>query len=82
VASGFQPDFPGQLQAQVIGVVALTLWGFVSGLVVCAPLGLLFHNLQRSDQATQAALHATSAAPLIEPDLSKTEVAQPSRSFR
>jgi Amt family ammonium transporter len=81
VASGFQPDFPGQLQAQVIGVVALILWGFVSGLVVCAPLGLLFHNLQRSDQAVHGS-HAQAGAPLIEPDLTKPEVAQPSRSFR
>ena len=81
VAGGFQPDFPGQLQAQVIGVVALILWGFVSGLVVCAPLGLLLHHLQRSDQAAPAP-HVTSGAPLIEPDLGKPEVAQPSRSFR
>jgi Amt family ammonium transporter len=51
VSSGFQRDFPGQLQAQVIGVVALILWGFVGGLVVCTPLGLLLHNLQRSEQA-------------------------------
>jgi Amt family ammonium transporter len=62
VAGGFQPDFPGQLQAQVIGVVALVLWGFLSGLVVCAPLALLFHNLQRSEDqpplpAGQAASH-------------------------
>ncbi len=81
VAGGFQPDFPGQLQAQVIGVVALILWGFVSGLVVCAPLGLLLHHLQRSDEVTQAP-HAQPGAPLIEPDLTKPEVAHPSRSFR
>jgi Amt family ammonium transporter len=77
VASGFQPDFPGQLQAQMIGVVALVVWGFVSGLLVCAPLALLFHNLQRSSE--QAAGHP---APVIEPDLGTPEVAQPSRSFR
>jgi Amt family ammonium transporter len=47
-AAGFQRDFPGQLQAQVIGIVALSLWGFVTGLLVCAPLALLFHGLQRS----------------------------------
>jgi Amt family ammonium transporter len=97
VAGGFQPDFPGQLQAQVIGVVALLLWGFLSGLVVCAPLALLFHNLQRSEEAPAGSLpsvapahsaahsvpHSTQhAAALIEPDLGKAEVVQPSRSFR
>ena len=81
VGGGFQPDFPGQLQAQVIGVVALILWGFISGLVVCAPLGLLLHHLQRSDQAAPVA-HAQPGVPLIEPDLTKPEAAQSSRSFR
>ena len=61
VASGFQPDFPGQLQAQVIGVMTLILWGFLSGLVICAPLGLLFHGLQRSDAATDAAAEVNLA---------------------
>lgn len=45
VASGYQLDFPAQLQSQVIGVVALGLWGFLAGLVVCIPLGLLFHSI-------------------------------------
>ena len=81
VGGGFQPDFPGQLQAQVIGIVALILWGFISGLVVCAPLGLLLHHLQRSDQAAPAP-HSQPGAPLIESDLTKPEVAQSSRSFR
>ena len=54
-ASGFQRDFPGQFQAQIIGVVALSLWGFVTGLLVCAPLGLLFHGLQRSAASPQPA---------------------------
>lgn len=43
--SEFQPDFPGQLQAQVIGVLALSLWGFLAGVVVCAPMGLILHGL-------------------------------------
>jgi Amt family ammonium transporter len=55
VGEGFQRDFPSQLQAQVIGVVALVLWGFVSGLLVCTPLGLLLHNLQRSERSGQPA---------------------------
>lgn len=45
VASGYQMDFPAQLQSQVIGVVALGLWGFLAGLVICVPMGLLFHSL-------------------------------------
>ncbi|MBW7881600.1 MAG: hypothetical protein H3C34_02995 [Caldilineaceae bacterium] len=48
VAAGYQPDFPGQLQAQLIGVFALVVWGFVAGLVICVPLGLLFYGLQHS----------------------------------
>ena len=59
-AAGFQRDFPGQFQAQVIGVVALSLWGFVTGLLVCAPLGLLFHGLQRTATSVAAAAPLTS----------------------
>lgn len=62
-AAGFQRDFPGQLQAQVIGVVALSLWGFVAGLVICAPLGLLFHGLQRSATPAPAAPATLPPAP-------------------
>jgi Amt family ammonium transporter len=47
-ARGFQMDFPGQLQAQVIGILALALWGFLAGMVLCVPLGLLLHGLLRS----------------------------------
>ncbi len=43
--AGYQADFPGQLQAQVIGILALSLWGFLIGILVCAPLGLLLHGL-------------------------------------
>ena len=48
VAQGFAVDFPGQFQAQLIGVVALGLWGLLTGLAVCVPLGLVTHNLERS----------------------------------
>lgn len=54
VTSGFQPDFPGQLQAQLIGVLALGLWGFVAGLVISLPLGLLTQGLQRSSRTATA----------------------------
>ncbi|MBP8125402.1 MAG: hypothetical protein KAZ26_22335, partial [Caldilineaceae bacterium] len=46
VASGFQADFPGQLQAQLIGLVSLTLWGSVSGALLSLPLGLIFRTLR------------------------------------
>ncbi len=47
-ASGFSSDFPGQFQAQLIGIIALALWGFVTGMAVCVPLGLLTHYFERS----------------------------------
>lgn len=47
-ARGYQLDFPGQLQAQVIGILAVALWGFLTGLLLCLPLGLLLHGLLRS----------------------------------
>ena len=50
-ASGFQPDFPAQLQAQVIGILSLILWGFSMGMLICAPLGLLLHSLWRDTPA-------------------------------
>jgi Amt family ammonium transporter len=64
-AAGFQRDFPGQFQAQVIGVVALSLWGFVTGLLICAPLALLFHGLQHS--APPGAVAAPLAPPQERP---------------
>jgi Amt family ammonium transporter len=45
VTRGYQPDFPGQLQAQLIGIVTLALWGFLLGALICTPLGLILHSL-------------------------------------
>lgn len=50
VANGYQFDFPGQIQSQAIGVLALSLWGFLTGMICCIPLGLLFHALDHSEQ--------------------------------
>jgi Amt family ammonium transporter len=50
VPRGYQIDFPGQLQAQLIGLFALSLWGFLTGMVVCTPVALLLHGLKRSEQ--------------------------------
>lgn len=54
VARIFQPDFPGQLQSQIIGVAALGLWGFLTGLLLCIPLALIFHGLLRRPEPTPA----------------------------
>ena len=54
VAAGYQVDFPGQLQAQIAGILVLGLWGFLTGLLFCAPLGFLVHGLERSENLPQA----------------------------
>lgn len=44
-AQGYRADFPGQLQAQIIGVATLSFWGFVTGSLVCVPMALLSRAL-------------------------------------
>jgi Amt family ammonium transporter len=44
-ARGFQPDWPGQMAAQLVGMAALTLLGFFASWLFTAPLSLLFHLL-------------------------------------
>jgi len=41
-------------------VVAVCLWGFLSGLVVCVPLGLLFQGLQQELAFFQDRSHRVS----------------------
>jgi Amt family ammonium transporter len=69
VARGYQPDFPAQFQAQVIGVLALALWGFVSGLLICGPVALIYYGLQRSASAGREAADAYAGVSEPEPDL-------------
>jgi Amt family ammonium transporter len=83
VASGYQMDFPAQLQSQVIGVVALGLWGFLAGLVVCVPLGLLFHSLLHrndrpaNDRTMRPVAAPVAAAPAPDPRFSAVDTRQP-----
>jgi hypothetical protein len=58
VANGLQMGFPGQFQAQLIGALTLTLWGFITGTLVCAPLAVLFHGVELA-----ATGHAARSAP-------------------
>ena len=66
-APGFQVDFPGQLQAQMIGVVALGLWGLLTGMLVSIPLSLLVHGFERSANGS-AADYSTDEAGIFEPE--------------
>ena len=52
-ATGFRSDFLGQFQAQVIGIIGLGLWGFVSGSIICVPLGLFFFGFGRAVQSNE-----------------------------
>ena len=49
-ARSFQSDFPGQIQAQVIGIAGLSLWGFFCASLICAPLGIVFKGIERAMQ--------------------------------
>lgn len=53
VANGLSTDFPGQIQAQLVGILAIGLWGFLSGLLICTPLSLLYYGIQHSAESTQ-----------------------------
>jgi Amt family ammonium transporter len=74
VAAGFQPDFPGQLQAQLIGVAALIIWGVLTGAIICVPLGLLVWGLQHS--AHSAAAEA-APEPAVMPSSPRIAEAEP-----
>ena len=66
VVSGYQMDFPAQLQAQAIGVLALSLWGFLTGMLCCIPLGLLFHTLQHSENRASDAFPSAPLPPFTQ----------------
>ena len=73
-SAGYQVDFPGQLQAQVIGILGLGLWGFLMGMIVCAPLGMLLHGLLRGGAQTRA-------RPVQGPDAGGSYAASPAGEF-
>lgn len=63
VAQGYQLDFPGQLQAQVIGGLALGLWGFLVGSLTCIPLAVFLQGLEAAAISPQASGRASSTMP-------------------
>jgi Amt family ammonium transporter len=54
-AAGFQPDWPGQMQAQLVGLVALALLGFFAAWLSTAPLSLLIRFLKSPRPASAPA---------------------------
>ncbi len=50
-APGYQPDWPGQMQAQLVGVGALFLLGFLAGVVVFGLLAVLARGLRLAQEA-------------------------------
>lgn len=46
LATGFQPDWPGQMQAQVVSIAALALFGFFTVWLFLAPPATVFHLLR------------------------------------
>jgi Amt family ammonium transporter len=69
VMGGFQADFPGQFQAQMVGIVSLLLWGFAIGSLISGPLALLFHGVEVAAQSREARPSARRPRPEPSPDL-------------
>jgi Amt family ammonium transporter len=62
LASGaLKPDWPAQMQAQLVGVAALTLLGFFAAWLATAPLAVVFRLLSRMVQPAPAALSTVPA---------------------
>ena len=62
-ASAYQPDFPGQLQAQGVGLATLALFGFFLAWVLLAPPAVLLRFLQRRLLAFVGAATASRPEP-------------------
>ena len=63
-APGYQADWPGQMQAQLIGIGALFLVAFLAGLVVFGLLAALAHGFNRIASVRSA---APPQSPAVEP---------------
>lgn len=80
-ASGFRGDFLGQFQAQVIGMVALGLWGFVSGSIICVPLGLFFYGFGKAVQGDEYVSQQGPTRGSQEPRSDERQVGREEASF-
>jgi Amt family ammonium transporter len=69
-APGFQPDWPGQMQAQLVGLAALALLGFFGAWLFTGPLALLIRLLGTPTRTPTRGYvaEATQAVPPLAPD--------------
>ena len=74
-AAGYQPDWPAQMQAQAVGLAALTLFGFFVAWLLLAPPAILLHLLRPRPVAATAsmAIIAEEAAPPVNPSPATAE---------
>lgn len=64
VAPGYQPDWPGQMQAQLIGIAALAVLAFGAGLAVFGVLAAFAHGFRRL-ASTQAPRRRQQPEPVL-----------------
>jgi ammonia channel protein AmtB len=74
-APGFQPDWPGQMQAQLVGLAALALLGFFGAWLFTGPLALLIRLLGTSTSMASGG-HTANATQAIPPLTSETHDGQ------
>lgn len=67
-ANGFRPDWPGQMQAQLVGLAALALFGFFGAWLSLAPVAALAHLVRPRALPESASPEAPSAEPEVTPD--------------
>jgi Amt family ammonium transporter len=65
-AAGFQPDWPGQMQAQAVGAAAIGLFGFFAAWLALAPLAVITHLLRRPTEAQPELAPAVATDAVVE----------------
>ncbi|HUW09017.1 MAG TPA: hypothetical protein VM537_04770, partial [Anaerolineae bacterium] len=61
--AGYQPDWPGQLQSQAVGVAAIALFPFAVASLAFGPLAGLTHLVRKRSQSALAAAASESEDP-------------------
>jgi Amt family ammonium transporter len=64
-APGFRPDWPGQMQAQLVGLASLALLGFFVAWLFTGPLALLIRLLKTPAGVAQTPALPSEPAPAV-----------------